>query len=69
MRENQLKQIYNNAYKKSLENNNSAHKNRNKHKLGQPLEIGQKVLLENHQIELATSKKTTRTKIRPLHCS
>ena len=26
MRENQFKQIYNNAYKKSLENNNRAHK-------------------------------------------
>ena len=57
MRENQFKQIYNNAYKKSLENNNRAHKNRNKHKLGKPLEIGQKVLMENHQNELGTSKK------------
>ena len=41
MRENQFKQIYNYAYKKSLENKNRAHKNRNKHKLGKPLEIGQ----------------------------
>ena len=52
MRENQFKQIYNNAYTKSLENNNRAHKHRNKHKLGKPLEVGQKVLMENHQIEL-----------------
>ena len=37
MRENQFKQIYNNAYKKNLENNNRAHKNRNKHNLGKPL--------------------------------
>ena len=44
MRENQFKQIYNYAYKKSLENNNCAHKNRNKHKLGKPLEIGHKNL-------------------------
>ena len=57
MRENQFKQIYNNTYKNSLENNNRAHKNRNKHKLGKPLDIGQKVLIENHQIELGTSKK------------
>ena len=56
MRENQFEQTYKNAYKKSLENNNRAHKNRNKHKLGKPLEIGQ-VLMENHQIELGTSKK------------
>ena len=36
------------------ENNNRANKNRNKHKLGKPLEVGQKVLMENHQIELGT---------------
>ena len=41
MRENPFKQIYNNAYKKSLENINRAHKNRKKH-LGKPLGIGQK---------------------------
>ena len=57
MRENQFKQIYYNAYKKSLENNNRAHKHRNKHKLGKPLEVGPKVLMENHQIELGKSKK------------
>ena len=57
MRENQFKQIYNNAYKKSVENNNRAHQHRNKHKLGKPLEVGRKVLMENHQIELGTSKK------------
>ena len=57
MRENQFKQIYDNAYKKSLEYNNRAHKHRNKHKLGKPLEVGQKVLMENHQIELGKSKK------------
>ena len=56
MRENQLKQIYSNAYKKSLENNNRAHKNRNKQKLGKPLKIGPKVLMKNHQIELGASK-------------
>ena len=65
-RENQFKQIYNNAYKKSLEKNNCAHEDRNKHKLGKPLEIGRKVLMENHEIELGTSKKTTRAKIRSL---
>ena len=59
MRENQFKQVYNKAYKKSLETNKRAHINRNKHKLGKPLEVGQKVLMENHQTELGTSKKTT----------
>ena len=33
-----------------------AHENRNKHKLGKPLEICQKILIENHQIELGKSK-------------
>ena len=58
MRENPFKQIYN-AYKKSLENINRAHKNRNKHKLGKPLEIGQKILMENYQIEVGTPKNYT----------
>ena len=48
IRENQFKYIYNTAYKKSLENNAKIHKYRNKYKLGKPLEIGQKVLMENH---------------------
>ena len=56
-RENRFKQIYNNAYKQSLESNNGAHKYRNKHKLSKPLEIGQKVLLENHKIDLGKPKK------------
>ena len=59
LRENQFKRIYNNAYKKSFDNNNRAHKNRNKHKLGKPLEIGQKILRENYQTELGTSKNYT----------
>ena len=56
MRENEFRQIYNNAYEKSLEINNRAHKHRNKHKLGKPLEIGQ-FSKKNHQIELGTSQK------------
>ena len=57
IRENQFKHIYNTAYKKSLENNAKIHKYRNKYKLGKPLEIGQKVLMENHSIEDGKSKK------------
>ena len=56
-RENQFKQIYNSTYKHSLAHNAKAHKHRNKHKLGKQLEIGQKVLMENHSIELGKSKK------------
>ena len=56
IRENQFKYIYNTAYKKSLENNAKIHKYRNKYKLGKPLEIGQKVLMENHSIEDGKSK-------------
>ena len=57
IRENQFKNIYNTAYKKSLENNAKIHKYRNKYRLGKPLEIGQKVLMENHSIEDGKSKK------------
>ena len=67
IRENQFKYIYNTAYKKSLENNAKIHKYRNKYKLGKPLEIGQKVLMENHSIENGKSKKITRTTIRPIY--
>ena len=56
IRENQFKYIYNTAYKKSLENNAKIHKYRNKYKLRKPLEIGQKVLMENHSIENGKSK-------------
>ena len=57
IRENQFKYIYNTANKKSLENNAKIHKYRNKYKLGKPLEIGQKVLMENHSIEDGKSNK------------
>ena len=46
IQENQFKYIYNTAYRKSLENNAKIHKDRNKYKLGKPLEIGQKVLMK-----------------------
>ena len=64
--ENCFKQVHINAYKHSVENNIRAHRNRKKHKLGIPLEIGPKVLMENHQIEISKSKNT-RTKIWILH--
>ena len=57
MRENQFKQIYNSAYKKSLQNNTRAHEHRNKHKLGKEIEVGQQILMENHSIETGKSKK------------
>ena len=56
-RENQFKQIYKTAYNRSLEVNSKAHQNRNKHKLGKPLDVGQLVLMENHSFEDGKSKK------------
>ena len=56
-RENLFKQIYNNANKHSQAYNAKAHKYRNKPKLGKQLEVGQKVLMENHSLALGKSKK------------
>ena len=56
-RENQFNQIYKTAYNRSLEVNSKAHQNRNKHKLGKPLDVGQLVLMENHSFEDGKSKK------------
>ena len=47
--------MYNAAYKKSLET--KAHKQRNKTKLWELLDVGQKLLMENHSIDNGSSKK------------
>ena len=54
---NCFKQIYNKVYQQIFEYNMRAQINYNKHKLGKPLEIGQKILLKNHHIEIGKSKK------------
>ena len=41
--ENDFKQIYSDAYSRSLRINENAHASRNKYKLGKPLDVGQKV--------------------------
>ena len=56
-RENQFKQFYRTAYKRSLQVNSKPHQNRNKHKLGKPLDVGQLVLMENHSFEDGKSRK------------
>ena len=53
-RENRFKQKYNNARNQTTDNNNRVQKSL---KLDKLLEIGQKILVKNHQIELDKSKK------------
>jgi len=56
-RESQFKKIYSEIYKQSCESTQRSHKYRNQFKLGRPLEVGQKVLEENHHLDLSKSKK------------
>ena len=57
MRENHFKNIFNTAFKKSLETNAKFPKYRTTSKLGKPLEVGQKVLMGNHSIQDGKSMK------------
>ena len=56
-RENTFKEIYCDAYQKSLETTARAHKYRNQYRHAKPLSLNQKVLLENHSQPLNMSKK------------
>ena len=56
-RENEFKNLYSETYTRCRQITNEAHENRNKFKLGKPIKIGRKVLLENHAKGLLKSKK------------
>ena len=56
-RETDFKNIYCNTYTRCRQVTNKAHEYRNRFKLGRPISIGSKVLLENHSISLLLSKK------------
>ena len=56
-RENLFKTIYSNTYKHCRRVTNQAHYFRNQHKLGKPIKIGSKVLLENRSKQLLRSQK------------
>ena len=56
-RETQFKNEYRKVYPKVREANNRSLSYRNKYKLAKPLRVGQKVLLENHNIPFWKSQK------------
>ena len=56
-RERDFKTIYSPTYKRCREQTTRSHAYRNRFKLGQHLEIGQKVLDENHRHDLSRSQK------------
>ena len=56
-RETQFKNIYRKVYRKVREANHRSLWYRNKYKLAKPLLVGQKVPMENHNIQLGKSQK------------
>ena len=56
-RETQFKHIYRKVYRKVREANHRSLSYRNKYKLAKPLQVGQKVLLENHNVPFGKSQK------------
>ena len=56
-RETDFENIYCNTYTRCRQVTNKAHEYRNRFKLGRPISIGSKVLLENHSKSLLISKK------------
>ena len=56
-RENEFKNIYSKTYTRCRQIKNKAHEYRNRFKLGKPIKIGRKALLENHAKGLLKSKK------------
>ena len=56
-RENEFKNIYSKTYTRCRQITNKAHEHRNRFKLGKPIKIGRKVLLENYAKGLLKSKK------------
>ena len=64
-RENTLKKLFCDAYRKSLETTARSHKYRNQYRLAKPLPINQNVLLENHFTPLNISKKLCQLRLGP----
>ena len=56
-RERDLKRIYSSTFQRCREQTARSHAYRNRFKLGQHIEIGQKVLFENHRQTLSKSQK------------
>ena len=56
-RETQFKNVYRKVYRKVREANHRSLSYRNKYKLAKRLRVGQKVLLENHNVPFGKSQK------------
>ena len=64
-RERTFKQIYSSTFKRCREQTTRSHFYRNRFKLGNHLEIGQKVLYENHKQDLTRSQKLQQRRLGP----
>ena len=64
-RERNFKQIYSSTFERCREQTARSHAYRNRFKLGHHLEIGQKVLHENHKQDLTRSQKLQQRQVGP----
>ena len=65
-RERTFKQIYSSTFERRREQTARLHAYRNRFKLGHHLEVGQKVLYENHKQDLTRSQKLQQRRLGPL---
>ena len=64
-REREFKRIYSATFERCREQTARSHAYRNRFKLGQHLEVGQKVLYENHRQDLSKSQKLQQRRLGP----
>ena len=64
-RENDFKRIYSSTYQRCRQITSKAHEYRNRFKLGRPINIGQKVFLENQTADLNRSQKLKQLRVGP----
>ena len=64
-RETAFKKVYSSTYEKCRKQTAQSHAYRNRFKLGNHLNIGQKVLLENHRKDLSKSEKLQQLRLGP----
>ena len=60
-----MKRIYSSTYQRCRQITSKAHEYRNRFKLGRPINIGQKVFLENHTADLSRSQKSKQLGVGP----
>ena len=64
-RENDFKRIYSSTYQRCSQITSKSHEYRNRFKLRRPINIGQKVFLENHTADLSRSQKLKQLRVGP----